>query len=267
MNETNSDIEQSESEVKSNLPIPRRCRATRGFMWYFEAGDMVFSSFWKWMLASIGMVVVNVSFSLVPKVGDLITTLLSFLLMAVLLIGASQSDLKGRFQLKREDMMVLKEKAPRLIGLAFLMVVIMLVLGITIGVSAAMVKGGIAIVVPVVLSVIALLGMMMFWFAPALITFNDIKVIDALKSSSAAVFKNAFPLIIFMVVIIFVLALVGGLLLGFIPKELGTNGWGWLIREKPLLALLLVFMLGVIGAFSAAVNYVTYKDVFLTSEN
>ncbi len=181
-----------------------------------------------WVAITLLTLIVFIGVQIVPWVGTLAAYLLTPMLLAGLLQAADKSA-KGE-KLEVGDMFAgFRVNSRQLVHVGVLYMVAMLVIlmvGVMIGggsmagglllgrmAGAGVAVGGmmLSLLVTLLLTVPLMMGV---WFAPALILFNGMDAVDALKASFSANLKNLVPMLIysiFVLVLAFFAALPAGL--------------------------------------------------------
>ena len=219
-----------------NFPLPAptfdgRSRSVppgNAFEWFKQGWTLFLVNPGMWVAIALLSLLVFLGVQVVPWVGALAAYLLTPLLLAGLLQVADKAS-KGE-KIEINDMFAgFRVHSRQLVQVGVLYMVGMLIIlmvaamisggsmasGLLLGqmAGAGMAVGGmvLALLVSLVLSVPLMMGV---WFAPALVLFNGMEAVDALKASFAANLKNLVPMLvygIFVLVLAFFAALPAGL--------------------------------------------------------
>ncbi len=258
-----NDIAKAETAKEVISPTSVRCEFTRGFMWFFDAGDLMLSHFTKWLQIAFIIVLINVGLTYIPIIGDLVGMAIMFVQFAILLLAASMFDNNSEFKITNLMTPFLREKGLRLTGLALLIFVAAIGTGIVtaIAISATGIHKDTLLIV---ISMVFLIVMLSLWFTPALVTFTDMKVFDAVKTSAIATIKNIAPIIALCIPLFFILIVFGGLVISsdLISGRVEAGAWNTLVETNPIAGVILIIFAVLTTAFSGAIGYVSYRDVF-----
>ena len=219
-----------------NFPLPApvfdgRSRSVppgNAFEWFKQGWTLFLVNPGMWVAIALLSLLVFLGVQVVPWIGALAAYLLTPLLLAGLLQVADKAA-KGE-KIEINDMFAgFRVHSRQLVQVGVLYMVGMLVIlmvaamisggsmasGLLLGqmAGAGMAVGGmvLALLVSLLLSVPLMMGV---WFAPALVLFNGMEAVDALKASFAANLKNLVPMLvygIFVLVLAFFAALPAGL--------------------------------------------------------
>jgi hypothetical protein len=234
--------------------VPAAARSVdggRGWEWIAEGFALFKKQPGTWILILIVFIVCAALIHLVPVIGSLAGMLLTQVFMGGLMLGCRALDRDGTLELghlfagfkqNTGDLVVLGVLT--LVGWIIALIPALLIAGG--GAFMAMMAGGSpamhvgAMGLSFVLAMLVTLALavplyMALWFAPALIMFNQLKPVDAMKASFYACLKNIVPFLIYGVIIM-VLCIVAA-----IPFGLG-------------------FL--VLGPVTIGSIYASYRDVF-----
>lgn len=243
-----------------SFPIPapqfkgssRRVEAGSALNWFRQGWAIFIASPGIWMAMMVILVVIYLGLAIVPLIGQLAAHLLTPVLAAGMLLACQKvsaeqtpdiTDLFAGFQRSTGALVTLGV----LYMLGMLAVFLMVLLLVGGGMAGGMminepVGAGIAVGAMLIAGIVALLLsvplVMAIWFAPALVVFNGMPPIDALKASFNACLKNSVPFLVYgllAMVLCFFAALPVGL--GFL----------------------------VLGPVLAGSVYASYQDIFLAT--
>jgi hypothetical protein len=255
-------LAKQESDAGALLDAPRKLSAGRGLAWIGKAWGYFTQSPLNWVLMILILFALLFLLSLIPVLGPVVTTLIMPALVAGFMLSCRDLDggkalaverLFGAFSLPQRNRFFLVGGLyiAATIGV-FLVVslVTMLIMLAVVGVSGLEshlgeapapqeISGPAAAVVAVSILIAMLLFIpvvMAFYFAPALIAFHDLRVMNALGLAFRGVLHNILPLLVLAIVMLLLS------ILAFIP-----------------------FMLGylVLGPVAIITFYVGYREIFL----
>ena len=219
-----------------NFPLPapvfdgrsRAVPAGNAFEWFKQGWTLFISNPAMWVVIALLTLVVFLGVQIVPWVGPLAAYLLLPMLLAGLLQAAHKSAQGEKLEIN--DMFAgFREHSRQLVTVGVLYMVGMLVVrmvvvmigggsmagGLILGslAGAGLAFGGVmlALLVSLLLTVPLVMGI---WFAPALVLFNGMEAVDAIRASFAANLKNLLPMLvfsIFLLILFFFAALPAGL--------------------------------------------------------
>ena len=246
----------------SLLDVPRKLSAGRGLAWIGKAWGYFSQAPLNWILMILILFALLFLLSLVPVLGPVATILIMPALIAGFMLSCRDLDdgkglmierLFGAFSLPQRNrffllggLYIVATIGVFLVVSLVTMLIMLAVVGIS-GMEAPLgdatapqeISGPAATVVGVSILIAMLLFIpvvMAFYFAPALIAFHDLRVLDALVLSFKAVLRNILPLLVLAVVMLLLS------ILAMIP-----------------------FMLGflVLGPVAIITFYVGYREIFL----
>ena len=218
------------------VPEPRSVDVGRGIAWLSEGWRLFQRGPLIWLAISVVMLICLLVIAWIPVVGQLVITLLSVLFAGGLMAGCRALDRGEELTLSHLFTGIQGYLSPLLVvgalyvaGVFVLLVAFSLVTG---GAVLAVLQDGLATGSAVTGILLALLAAgavliplgMATWFAPALVTLNEIAPIEAMKLSFRGCLRNILAFLIYGV-----LCMVLGLIAS-IPA-----GLGWLIL-LPVLA-------------------------------
>jgi uncharacterized membrane protein len=231
---------------------PRSVDANRGITWWSDAWALFTPNAGMWIVMGLVFIVIFVVLSAIPFLGSLAGSLLAPVFVGSWMLAARKvesggalalDDLFSGFKNKLTPLLVLGA-----LLLAATLVIMMAVGALGFGAAIGMMAGGVqhsaggmmaamgaGMLALLVALALGLLVAMALWFAPALVVFQDVAPMDALKASFAANLKNVMAFLVYSVIYL-VAAIVASI----------PFGLGWLVLVP--VALLTV--------------YVSYKDVF-----
>ncbi|MEO8297843.1 MAG: BPSS1780 family membrane protein [Burkholderiales bacterium] len=241
-----------DTTATGSSPQGRSVDAGRGLSWWSEAWALFMRNPGMWVVLGLILLVAFIALSLVPFLGTLAAGLLMPVFAASWMQAARKAEAGGTLVVNDLFTGFQDQAAPLMVLGAVLMAVTFVIgivaaalgvgsmMGLVMGgahnslgtMFAAMGTGMLALLVLLVLG--ALAGMAL-WFAPALVVFQRMAPVDALKASFAACLKNVVPFLLWSV-----LYLVASVIAS-IPF-----GLGWVV-------LVPVLLLSV---------YTSYNDVF-----
>ena len=229
----------------------RAVEAGRGWEWIAEGFTLFKKQPGVWILILIAFVACSVLLAIIPIIGSLASVLLMQVFMGGLMLGCRTLDegaeleigsLFTGFSRNTSDLVVLGVLA--LVGwiIAFIPSVIIMgggaFMSVLLGGSTAVSAGavGLSFVLAMLVGIaLAVPLYMALWFAPALIVFNNMKPLDAMKTSFFGCLKNIVPFLLYGVVML-VLCVVAAIPLGL----------GYLV----------------LGPVAIASIYAGYRDIF-----
>ena len=212
---------------------PRQVAAGQGWQWIVEGFDLFKKSPIIWIVLFIVLVLIAVVLNFIPILGPLVFYILSPVFLGGLMIGCQAQQngeeleiahLFAGFKKNTNSLIVLG--GVYLVG-SVIIFFVMFVLGggamlglmrggqpdiaaLTTAMSGALlaILIGLALYVPLAMAL---------WFAPALVIFNDMQPVPALKSSFDACLKNIIPFLVYGIAFL-VLAIIASipLFLGFL---------------------------------------------------
>jgi uncharacterized membrane protein len=231
---------------------PRSVNAGRGIGWWTDAWALFTKNIGMWIAFSLMLLFIFIALAFLPLIGMLAVSLLTPVFIGGWMMAARKlqaggaleiGDLFGGFKERLTPLIVL---GAMLVGATLLIILVMGLLGFGAamgmmsgrthdgagGMMAAAGAGMLALLVGLVLGFVIAIA---FWFAPALVVFNNVPPVDALKASVAASLKNIGPFLLYGLLYI-VAAVVASI----------PFGLGWLMLVPVLLLTV----------------YVSYVDVF-----
>lgn len=228
----------------------RKVDAGSGFDWLRQGWALFVSQPAQWIVMSLLMLIIMLGISIVPLIGALAANLMTPVFMAGMQHASRRvlngekpevSDLFAGFNANTGNLV--------LVGVFYMLGAFAIFLvGLTVGggglvggllagsvLGAGVAFGGMALamILSVVLSVPLFMAM---WFAPALVFFNQMSPLDALKASFNACTKNVLPFLVYGLIV---------LILAF-------------FAALPMLLGFLVLLPVIAGSV-----YVSYRDIFL----
>ena len=229
------------------IPAPAFNGASRSvppgnaFEWLRQGWALFVANPGMWIVLTIVLMVLMVGLTLIPLIGALASNLLAPLLAAGLMRACQRVESGEPLDLS-DLLSGFRHNSHQLITLGLLVLVSLLLLFVVVvslgggGVAAAILDGspvGIGIAVGGLLMAFFLSTVLMvpffmaLWFAPALIFFNNMAPVEALKASFNACVKNALAFLVYGVVVVtllFFAALPAGLgLLVLVPVIAGST--------------------------------------------
>ena len=246
-------------EPGSLLGEPRKHPFGRGAGWIAEAWNYFKQSPLNWILMIVVLFALMFLAALIPFVGSLLINVLYPVLLAGILLACRDLDAGKRFSIERLFAGFSIPQRNRLlilgvlyIAFSLLLVVISVVFfGLIFGLAGMeggfddpaaaeqlmeSVGGVVFLLVALIALAVTIPVIMAFYFAPALITFNDLEVMQALKLSFRGCLRNIMPFLLFGILMILLS------ILAMIPMGLG------------------MLILAPVGMISI---YVCYKEIFL----
>lgn len=212
----------------------RSVDAGRGWEWIAEGFALFKKQPGIWILIVIAFAACSIVVTLVPVIGALANLLLVQVFMGGLMLGARALDhgeelqighLFAGFSSHTGDLVVLGLLA--MVGWLIALIPAIVIMGggafmaMLVGGSSATAGAG-ALGLSFVLAMLSALALavplyMAVWFAPALIVFNNMKPVEAMKTSFFGSLKNIVPFLLYGVVLV-VLCLVAAipLMLGYL---------------------------------------------------
>jgi uncharacterized membrane protein len=223
--------------------------ASHGWSWIAEGWELFKRQPGMWIGIVLIAFVIFVAAAMIPLVGGLATTLFGPVFAAGIMIGCKALDTGSELELGHL-FAGFKERTGTLVAVGALylaaVVVVMLVVGLTMGVGFTAMMGGdpqamAAMGVTMLLAMLIMFALLLpavmaIWLAAPLVVFHDHGAVEAMKGSFAGCLKNILPFLVYSIVM-FVLAVVATL-----PLALG-----WLA----------------LGPVFAASVYTSYRDIYL----
>lgn len=233
----------------------RAVDAGRGWEWIAEGFALFKKQPGIWILILIVWLACTLLISLVPIIGGLANLLLMQVFMGGVMLGCRALDngesfevgcVFAGFQRNTSDLVVLGLLA--LVGWTIAFIPALLIMGG--GAFMAMLHGGghlanigalgLTFMLAALVSLaLALPVYMALWFAPALIVFNNLKPVDAMKASFLACLRNMVPFLLYGIILL-VLCMVASIPLGL----------GFLV----------------LGPVAIASIYAGYRDIFVAGQ-
>ena len=232
-----------------SFPIPapafdgksRAVAAGNAFEWLKQGWALFVANPGMWIVLTIILIVLMVGLTIIPLIGALAANLLTPVLAAGLMRACQRvenddaldvGDLLSGFRYNTNNLIM--------VGVAFLISMLLIFVIVVAlgggGVASAVVSGspaGISLALGGMLLALLLSTVMMipltmaFWFAPALVFFNNMSATDALKASFNACLKNLPAFLVYGIIVVallFFAALPAGLgLLVLLPALAGST--------------------------------------------
>lgn len=202
------------SDVKLAITGIKSLPAMAGLEWIKDAFNLFKMNPLIWIVIVVLWFVLNVVAQFVPIIGGLAMTLLYAVFIAGFLLGCAALERGERLEVGHL-FAGFKSNSGSLIGLGVCYLAAIIIWAIIVGVLVFSGAGGLEIFADpesinptAIFSSGALLGvlislllmipiMMMFWFAPALISLGGVPLIESLKMSFSGCLKNILPMFIF----------------------------------------------------------------------
>ncbi len=212
---------------------PRQVAAGQGWQWIVEGFGLFKKSPVIWVVLVIILFLIAIALHFIPILGPLVLYILSPVFLGGLMMGCKAQQSGEELEIthliagfKKNTNALIALGGIYLVG-QIIIIAVMFILGGSAIIS--LMKGGepdlaamTAAMSGAILAVLVALALyvplaMALWFAPALVIFNDVQPVPALKSSFNACLKNIVPFLIYGIAI-FVLALIASipLFLGFL---------------------------------------------------
>jgi uncharacterized membrane protein len=224
----------------------RKLPAGRGWSWFAAAWGLFKASPLIWIVNFVLFAVIMIAVQLVPIAGGIIGILIAPVLGAGLMLGARAVDRGDDLEVghlfagfRQRTGTLVKVGVLYLLGTLVMVLAMVLVMGVGVlgalgGQAGAVVGAGLLLGVLVALALSVPL-MMAYWFAPALVVFNGLGAVQAMKTSFSACLKNLLPFLVYGLI---------GLLLAVLASIPIALGW---------------FVLGPVLLGS---QYTSYRDIF-----
>ncbi len=230
----------------------RSVDAGRGVGWWSEGWALFTKNAGMWIVLSLILLVISVVLSVIPLVGGLALAVLFPVFMGGWMMAAAKQEAGGALEVG-DLFLGFKDKLSPLAVIGALTLVASIIIVVIVGVLGVGAAFGIAAggsrgsgggilagLLSGLVAIVLCLGVgfvfgMALWFAPALVVFDNIAPIEAMKASFAASLKNIIAFVLFGVIYI-VLAIVASI----------PFGLGWIVLIPVLLLT----------------AYTSYKDVF-----
>jgi uncharacterized membrane protein len=207
---------------KFPIPAPafsgdsRRVDAGAGFEWLRQGWAVFMAQPGQWILLSLLLLIVMLGISVVPLIGTLAGNLLTPVFLAGMLHASRRSaagevpevsDLFMGFKVQTGNLVIVG--LINMLGLFGIFLVTFalggggvlggLMAGNVIGAGVAFGSIALAMFLSVVLTVPLIMAM---WFAPALVFFNQMSPVDAVKASFGACARNALPFLVYGLIVL-----------------------------------------------------------------
>ncbi len=249
-----SDVSPVSDSDSGEMTGPHSVPAGNGWSWIAGGWNYFKQNPLAWIGAIIVWFVMMMAATIIPLIGPLAVNLLTPVIMAGFMLGANEQREGGSFGL-RHLFAGFSTNAGKLIlvGLFYLigMFLIMTVVAMVVGGSLFASMGQLtaaeanpeiaaAMMGPFLLAMLIAMALMMpllmaYWFAPALVAFEDLGAFEAMKLSFRGCLKNVLPFLVYSVVA-FALAFIA-----MIPF-----GLGMLVMAPVMIAAM----------------YVSYRDIY-----
>ncbi len=201
----------------------RAVDAGRGWEWIAEGFALFKQQPGIWVLVLLVLLACTILITIVPVIGALANMLLLQVFMGGVMLGCRALDNGGQlevghvfagFRQNTGDLVVLGLLA--LVGWVIAFIPALIIAGG--GTFVAMMSGaqhapmlgalGLTFVLAMLtVFALALPLYMALWFAPALVVFNNLKPVDAMKASFSACLKNVVPFLLYSIVLLVLCAL------------------------------------------------------------
>ena len=212
---------------------PRQVVAGQGWQWIVEGFDLFKKSPIIWVVLFIILLLIAIALHFIPILGPLVLYILSPVFLAGLMVGCKAQQSGEELEIahlfagfKKNTNSLITLGGVYLVGQIIIFGVMFIFGG---GAIFALMRGGqpdLAAMTAALSSAMlaVLIGhalyiplVMALWFAPALVIFNDVQPVPALKSSFNACLKNINPFFIYGIAL-FVLSIIASipLFLGFL---------------------------------------------------
>ncbi|ASK28086.1 BPSS1780 family membrane protein [Neisseria chenwenguii] len=273
-------IENEAKNAPQLLSEPRRVSAGKGLSWVTQA-MLLFSrrkGMWLWM--TFVMILISMLLQIIPFIGGIVSGMMTFLFIGGYIFScdalAEGGSLKfgyifSGFKHKSMELLVLTLISGA-ISILVLTVVVVSALAVSpelsavsSGDAAAMGQYSGKIILWSLLAFLLLLpNGMMVWFAPALITLNDIRPLTAMKMSFKACLRNI-PAFLINILVWIVICGIGGVIIGLLAAgpAVGSSGGGEASVFLILLVIplyLLVFLM--VYTWVMLTYYTSYRSVW-----
>ena len=197
---------------------PRQVVAGQGWQWIVEGFDLFKKSPIIWVVLFIILLLIAIALHFIPILGPLVLYILSPVFLAGLMVGCKAQQSGEELEIahlfagfKKNTNSLITLGGVYLVGQIIIFGVMFIFGGgaifalmrggqpdlaaMTAALSSAMlaVLIGLALYIPLVMAL---------WFAPALVIFNDVQPVPALKSSFNACLKNIIPFFIYGIAVL-----------------------------------------------------------------
>ena len=232
------------------IPGGQAVPAGNGWTWIADGWELFKRQPGMWIGMIVIAMVIFIVAALIPFVGGLLLSLFGPVFAAGFMIGCKALDTGGELELGHL-FAGFRERTGTLIAVGAIYlagsVVIMLVVGLTMGVGMAAMMGqadpesmaamGVTMVLAMLIMFALMLPLVMaIWLAAPLVVFHDHSPVDAMKGSFFGCLKNILPFLLYGV-ILFLLSIVATIPIGL----------GWLV----------------LGPVFAGSIYASYRDIYL----
>ncbi|MBB1093071.1 hypothetical protein HUU61_17500 [Rhodopseudomonas palustris] len=280
-----SDLPNDANELRTTpQPLPFQF----GWQWLIIAWQRFRIAPWTWIGAILLMLTLTVAISLVPVIGGLVNWLLAPVFMGGLMVGA-QDQYNGQ-QFKLNHLFTgfnYHSGRLMLIGVFYLLgaIIIAVVAGMLMALNVSSgdmtaLQQNPELVIQTLwpalaLALILFAGLhMAYWFAPALVTLNDMSPLTAMKLSFRACLKNWLPYTVFVAVsIAFAIGLIAvfSVLIGIIVAVLQFVGLdvNSVVVMMLLTSVMMIPLLIILTALLAILiisAHVAYRSIFYSSQ-
>ncbi len=210
-------------------PAGRTVEAGRGIEWLKQGWQLFIRNPGMWIAIAVILMVIFIVLSFIPVVGGLAAQFLMPVFAGGILLGCRSLSGGGDFGIdhlfagfKQNTTNLILVGVFYLVGVIVITVLVFLIGGgaavtgglIGRGAGAGMAVGGFFVAMLVMLALMVPLAMAV-WFAPALVVFQNVAPLEAMKASFFACLKNIVPFLVYGV-ILFVLCMIA-----MIPFGLG----------------------------------------------
>lgn len=194
----------------------RAVAAGNGFDWLKQGWAVFVVSPGLWIAMTVILLVVTIGLQIVPLIGSMVSYLLTPLFLAGML-HACRKVSNGETAEINDLFFGFKQNSGELVMLGVLYMAAMLIIyAVVVALGGGSIVGGLMMGRPAGLGV-AFGGMMLamlvslvlsvpvfmaFWFAPALVFFNNMPPVEALKASFNACLKNMVPFLVYGLIVL-----------------------------------------------------------------
>lgn len=219
-----------------HFPIPapafdgrsRIVPAANAFEWLRHGWLIFMLSPWRWMAVATLLLIVALALANVGPIGSMLLCLFAPLLFSGALRASQKASTSERLDFS-DFLGGVASRRHALLILGLILTASVAGLGVLLGADLAVRLLGLLLVLPLVMAM---------WFAPALVLFNHMPPLEALKASFNACLKNSLPLLVFGLIVM--------LLIFFAALPVGL---GFLVLVPVLSGSL----------------YVSYRDIFVAN--
>ncbi|MGM0417457.1 MAG: BPSS1780 family membrane protein [Thermodesulfobacteriota bacterium] len=270
------DEKKTQYSYDKNDVFPEKRPGSNGIAWLTDAFYLYLKDPLMWVLTMLLYFLISIGGQLVPILGGIVMTILGPVFYGGLLMGINELDEYGElrpgsiFYGFRENMGQLVLLGLFLVGCFILIAGAVFTIIFSFFGTAALsafnpnfsaIPPFVFILFPLLITALIIPMTMLYWFAPALVSINNISAGQALKLSFQGCLKNIAPFLIYSLIIagigiagIICITAAAGLITVFFNSSIFS---AFLVPLLFILVILFVFV-----PVAAASVYTSYKDIF-----